>query len=282
MIWKFKGRQISFEQPRIMGVVNVTPDSFSDGGQFILPEPAVEKALALVEDGADILDLGGESTRPGAQEVSPEEELARLLPVLKRLRSQTSVPISIDTTKTEVARACLDAGADIINDVSGLEFSGGRMAETVRRYDAGLVIMHRRGTPETMQAFTRYHDLVQEVVSELEVSIDKALSCGLSLEHVVIDPGLGFSKTAEQSFEILARIEEFFKWQRPVLVGASRKSFLGKVTGRRAEERDAATAAVSAYAAMKKIHIVRVHNVKATRDAFAVIQSIQGAEYVRS
>lgn len=265
-----------------MGVLNLTPDSFSDGGLFEQIDKAVERAHRMASEGADILDLGAESTRPGAKPVSAEEEIQRVVPVLRELKKGKLPRISIDTTKPEVARACLDEGADIINDVSGLRDSGSEMARLVRDSGAGLILMHRRGTPETMQSMTDYGDVAAQTLAELRGSFEKALCEGVRPEQLAVDPGLGFAKTAEQSLELLASIEVFHAFARPVVVGPSRKSFIGKVTGRVPSERDFGTAAAAAYAVLKGIQIIRVHAVEPMKDVVRVIQAIQGACHVRS
>lgn len=274
MIWCVKNRKISFHRTLLMGILNVTPDSFSDGGKFLNPEKAVRHGLHLEREGADILDLGGESTRPGAETISEEEELKRILPVLGALKGHLQIPISIDTTKPEVARICLEEGAEIINDVSALKDSGLRMAEIVRDKNAGLVLMHRRGSPETMQSLARYYDVVEQVLSELREGVDKALAAGIEAKQLVIDPGLGFAKTAEQNFEILSYLERFHELGLPVMIGPSRKSFIGEITGRETEDRDFGTAAVAAYAVMKQIQILRVHEPGAMRDSVRMIEAI--------
>ncbi len=282
MIWKVRNRPILFDRPLLMGILNLTPDSFSDGGKFTALENAVHEACRMIAEGADLLDLGGESTRPGAFEVSAKEELTRILPVLKSLRKKTGVPLSIDTTKPEVARVCLEEGADIINDVSGLKGSGPEMATAVRDFGAGLILMHRRGTPQTMQTLTHYQDVVKEVMEELRESIETALAAGLREDQLVIDPGLGFAKTAEQNLEILKHLEKFHSLKFPLLLGPSRKSFIGKITGREIGEREFGTAAVVALAVTKGVQILRVHDVKSMRDAVRMAHAISGECYVRS
>ena len=274
-----------------MGVLNLTPDSFSDGGECQSPESALERGLKLIEEGADILDLGAESTRPGALPVSGEEELSRLVPVLEKLRQRTDIPISIDTTKPQVARACLEKGADIINDVSGLRpfravgpeglrDSGEAMAQAVRDFSAGLVLMHRRGTPQTMHSFARYQDTAGEVASELEESLQFAERLGLRAEQIVLDPGLGFAKNAAQNFEILENIEKFHALGRPLVLGPSRKSFIGEVTGRTVGDREFGTAAVVAFGVMKGIQIFRVHEAGPMRDVIRMTEALRGERYV--
>ena len=257
-----------------MGILNITPDSFFDGGRYLDPEAALAQALRLVEEGADILDLGAESTRPGALPITDREELERLLPALKRVRQEVSIPISIDTISPKVATACLEAGADIINDVSGLKRSGPDMAKVVKKFGAGLVLMHSRGTPATMQSLTSYGDLVTDVMSELRESIQIATDEGIERERIVVDPGLGFAKTLEQNLEIMKSLGAFHGLKLPVMLGPSRKSFIGQVTGRDTGEREFGTAACVAAAVANGIQIVRVHDVKAMRDVILTTEAI--------
>jgi len=258
-----------------MGILNITPDSFSDGGCYLDPEAACAQAIKLVEEGADILDLGAESTRPGALPVTDKEELGRLLPVLKRVRKEVSVPLSIDTIRSEVAKKCLEAGADIVNDVSGLKRSGRGMAKVVKEFGAGIILMHSRGTPETMQTLTGYGEVTADVMTELRESIRIATDAGIERERIVVDPGLGFAKTTEQNLEIMKNLGLFHGIDLPVALGPSRKSFIGQVTGREAGEREFGTAACIASAVMNGIQIVRVHDVKAMRDVVRITESIK-------
>ena len=277
MIWRFREKRLGFEKIRLMGILNVTPDSFSDGGTFFSPDAAVQRALELEKEGADLLDIGGESSRPGAPPVSEEEEQDRVLPIIKRLRPQIRIPISVDTTKPGVARAALEAGADIINDVDGLRASG-EMAHLARNYGAGLILTHRRGTPETMQSLAHYRDVVAEVIQELGESFEKVRDAGVDSEQVVLDPGFGFSKTTEQNLELIARLEEFQVWGRPVLVGPSRISFIGALTGKGPSEWDGGTAAAVALVVTRGVQIVRVHNVALMRDVLGVAEALRARE----
>ena len=288
MIWRFRGREMSFERTRIMAILNVTPDSFSDGGKYFSREAAVQTALEMEHAGADIIDIGGESTRPGASPVSPEEEMERTLPVIREIRRKSQIPLSIDTTKPETARAALEAGADIINDVDGLHAAKG-MAAVAREFEAGLVLMHRRGDPETMQQFTQYEEVVEKVFEELNQSFREVSAAGVVPDQIVLDPGIGFSKSAEQSLELLAGLRRFQSWGRPVLVGPSRKSFLGALTGtavlKSPRERDWGTAAAVALTVAAGASMVRVHNVEAMKDVVRVAEAIVRREeqsHVRS
>lgn len=256
-----------------MGILNITPDSFYDGGRFLDPQQAREQALRLVQEGADILDLGAESTRPGAKPVSVAEELDRLLPVLDGLAGELRIPISVDTTKSTVARRALEHGAEIINDVSGLR-QDSELARVVSEFKAGLILMHRRGTPETMQLMTNYHDLVEEVSRELSESVEMAESQGISLDQIVLDPGIGFSKTAEQNLELIERLDEFKRLGRPILVGPSRKSFIGAVTNSAPDKRLFGTVASCILALERGADIFRVHDVWAVREALLVAEAI--------
>jgi dihydropteroate synthase len=278
MFWKIKDQKISLQKPLLMGVLNITPDSFSDGNTFLNPSAAISRGLQMIEDGADILDLGGESTRPGAHPVGIEEELHRVLPVLRGIRQLSAIPISIDTTKAEVAKICLEAGANIINDVSGLERSGREMADVISSHDAGLVLMHARGNPSNMQSMTHYQNVVEDVLAELSESRNRAREWGIMDEQIVIDPGLGFAKDTEQNIHLLHSLDRFHVLGLPILLGPSRKSFIGKVTGREARDRDFGTAAVVTFAVLKGIHILRVHEIKPMRDVIAMADALKQAQ----
>ena len=264
----------------IMGVLNVTPDSFSDGGSFVAVNTAVEHARRMAEAGADIIDVGGESTRPGATPVSAEEELRRVVPVIERLQD---LVVSVDTTKSVVAEKSLAAGARIVNDISALRFDPG-MADVVRDVGAGVVLMHMQGTPQTMQRDPRYDDIVAEVRSFLAERIAFAVSQGLKKSQIAVDPGIGFGKTVEHNLQVLARLGEFGSLDCPVVVGTSRKSFLGKVLaatgGRRAGEADArlwGTAATVAWAVAQGAHVMRVHDVAEMSDVVRMVEAIRQA-----
>ncbi len=262
--------------PLVMGIVNVTPDSFSDGGRFADAEAAVAHGLALVREGADLLDVGGESTRPGAVPVSLEEELARVLPVVRALASRTSVPISVDTSKAEVARRCLEAGAHAINDVTALR-GDADMAAVVRDFGAGVILMHMQGTPATMQVAPTYADVVREVGEFLEARLQAAADLGIANSRVVLDPGIGFGKTAAHNIELLARLDELQRLGRPVCLGVSRKGFLGKLLVRPVGERLAASLAAVCFAlARHAAQVFRVHDVAPTRDAVTLFAALGG------
>ena len=263
-------------QTKLMGIVNVTPDSFSDGGQFDSVSAAVEHALKLADDGADILDVGGESTRPGAAPVLMDEELRRVVPVVREIARQTRVPISIDTYKAEVARQCLDAGAVIVNDISGLTFDSD-MPRVCRDSSCGVIVMHIQGTPQTMQFEPRYDDVVADVCGHFARRLDELEAAGIARERIVLDPGIGFGKTAEHNLQLLSRIAELHALGRPVLVGHSRKRFLKKLLGREVEERNAGTLGVSIALAAQGTDILRVHDVQATRDALLAWRTVLNA-----
>ena len=270
------------ERTLIMGILNVTPDSFSDGGQFDSVDQALAHAEQMISEGADIIDVGGESTRPGGEPISVEEEIRRVVPVIKVLASRTGTPISVDTTKSEVARAALDAGAAIVNDISALRFDF-YVADAVARAGAGLVLMHSRGTPATMHRMPPVADIMQEVTSSLRASINMAERRGVPRESIVIDPGIGFGKTQEQNIELIAHLDRLLSVfpDYPVLVGPSRKSFIAKIlagnTGAPApaSERLHGTMATITAAVLKGAHIVRVHDVKATAETVRVSEIIR-------
>ncbi len=265
-LWDTGRRVIDLSRrPCIMGILNLTPDSFSDGSRYSDVSRAVDRALEMEAEGADIIDVGGESTRPFAPPVSADEEIARVLPVIERLTGRLRIPLSIDTHKASVAEEALRAGAEIVNDISGLTFDG-RMAAVVAAAGAGLVLMHTRGTPVEMQQDTSYGDLVTEVRLFLGTALDRACAEGIAKERVVLDPGIGFGKSVGGNLELVRRLREFVSLGRPVLVGLSRKSFIGTVLGREVGERVFGTAATVAIALANGASIFRVHDVKAMRD----------------
>jgi dihydropteroate synthase len=260
----------------VMGILNVTPDSFADTRRFDDPAAAIDAALRMEADGADLIDVGGESTRPGASAVSADEELRRVMPVVAGLAGRLRVPISIDTSKSGVARAALAAGASIVNDVSGLR-ADPQLARAVADARAALVVMHSRGRPETMAAEAVYGDVIGELVDEMRASVGVATAAGVPLQRIVVDPGIGFAKRAAHSYGVLARLPELAAaLDRPLLVGASRKSFLRDASGgRRADDRDWATAAAVAAAVLSGAHIVRVHAVAQMAQVVRVAEEIR-------
>jgi dihydropteroate synthase len=276
--WKIARCSLPYgERTLVMGVLNVTPDSFSDGGQFLSLERALAQAEQMIAEGADIIDVGGESTRPGSAFVSEEEELQRVIPVIQKLATQTSVPISIDTTKPAIARAALVAGAEIVNDISALRFDP-LIADEAAQAGAGLVLMHSRGTPKTMQQLPPVEDIVREVITGLRESIAVAKQHGVALESIAIDPGIGFGKTAEQNVDLIASLDQLAAEfpEFPILIGTSRKSFLGKLlTDAPADQRLYGTIASVAASVLKGAHIVRVHDVKAAVEAIKVADAVK-------
>ena len=260
----------------IMGVLNVTPDSFSDGGQFIDPGAAFARAQQIIAQGADLIDIGGESTRPGALYVSEEEEIKRIRPILTVLGKRTNVPLSIDTRKAAVARVALDLGVVMINDVSALQ-DDPSMAQLVQESGAGVVLMHRQGNSVTMQKAPHYDDVVSEVKSFLAQRIAMAQSMGISADHIIVDPGIGFGKTLHHNLKILANIGEFLQLGQPVLIGLSRKAFIGELTGKSVGEREMGNAAALTTAVWQGAHILRVHDVGAMNDAIRVAQALRNS-----
>ncbi len=274
LIWRVGDRTLDCgERTLVMGVLNVTPDSFSDGGLFFDPEAAVARGVQMASDGADVIDVGGESTRPGAEMVSVEEELRRVLPVVKRLVAELDVPISVDTRKAEVAEAAAEAGATIVNDISGARDP--RMFDVAREANAGLVLMHMRGEPVTMQQFTDYLDVMAEVKDQLQARLDAAAAAGVERDRLVTDPGIGFAKTPDQNLVLLRDIRTFFDLGRPVLVGPSRKSFIGQVLDVDVDERLEGTAGAVAWLVAQGVNIVRVHDVEEMVRVVRVVEAIE-------
>jgi len=259
-------------RPFVMGILNVTPDSFSDGGRFASSQDAIRHGIQLAGEGADFLDVGGESTRPGSDPVSVEEELKRVIPVVKELSRSITIPISIDTYKSEVAREALLAGASIVNDVSGLAFDA-RMVSVIAEHKATVVVMHMKGEPKTMQVNPHYDDLLGEVMEFLKQSAETAKIAGV--RQVIIDPGIGFGKTLDHNLELIRRLTEVTTLGYPVLVGPSRKSFLGTILDTAPSERLEGTVAASVICAMKGASIVRVHDVKETVQALKVLRAVE-------
>lgn len=260
-----------------MGIVNVTPDSFSDGGKYFSTEAAVEHGLHLVADGADILDVGGESTRPYSESVSVHEELDRVIPVISQLAARTDAPISIDTSKSVVAREALAAGAEIINDVTGLQ-GDAVMLDVVREHRPGICAMHMRGTPQTMQDNPEYEDVTREIYTYLESRRDDLLSLGISQSQICLDPGIGFGKTHQHNITLMSRCDDFHQLACPVLVGHSNKGFIAKLLADKNCDRTAATVGASLALAQRGIQVIRVHNVLATRDALILFEACGGID----
>jgi dihydropteroate synthase len=271
------GRTLTLgDRTLVMGIINVTPDSFSDGGMLIDPQRAIDAGVRMVEEGADLLDVGGESTRPGAEPLPEAEERRRVVPVIEGLSARVQVPISIDTYKAATADAALAAGASIVNDVSGLRYEPA-LADVAARRQAVIVVMHTRGRSRDMYKQAVYHDVVDEVLDELRESIAFATNAGVSRDRVIVDPGLGFAKEAAHSFEVMARLHEFGDLGRPLLAGPSRKMFLSRPLGRDVtpQARDGGTAAAVAAAVFAGVHIVRVHAVREMAQVVRVSDEIR-------
>jgi len=275
----FRARQFEFIFPRpalVMGVVNVTPDSFSDGGKYFDPARAVAHALELAAQGAEILDLGGESTRPGAEPVSEAEELRRVLPVIEQLAARVKIPLSIDTVKPAVARAALQAGASIVNDVAAHR-EDDAMWRVVAESGAGYICMHARGTPQTMQTNPVYADVVREVGEFFGERLKKLNASGVAAEQVALDVGIGFGKTPGHNLQLLAALRSFTKWRRPLLLGVSRKSFIGKLLGAEVGARLPASLACACLAVADGVQIIRTHDVAETVQAVRMTEAIMAA-----
>ena len=265
------------ERTFVVGVLNVTPDSFSDGGQNFDAETAVNRALAMESEGADIIEVGGESTRPGSRALSVDEELARITPVVRELGKRVRVPIAIDTYKSSVARVALDLGARLVNDVSALRFDAG-LANEAARSRAALVLMHMHGEPATMQKIEPSKDIFEEIESAFTTAVGEAESRGVARERMILDPGIGFGKTLEQNLGIINHLERFAGFEMPLMIGTSRKSFIGRLTGRPEGERVFGTAASVASAIIRGAHLVRVHDVKEMVEAARIADAILAAE----
>ena len=274
--WRLPRSRLSEGRTLVMGVLNVTPDSFSDGGKYAAADAAVEHGLRLGAEGADLIDVGGESTRPGSPPVAIEEELRRVVPVVRELARRGKVPVSIDTTKAEVARRALDAGAEVVNDVSGLQRDP-ELGKVIAASGAAVCLMHMRGTPADMQQHADYSDLLGEVHDELSQAIARAREAGIADDRIALDPGLGFAKAAEHNLLLLRRLRELTQLGRPLLAGASRKSFLGKLSGKPAAERVVGSLAAAVVAVQNGASMVRAHDVAATREALAVADAVRAS-----
>ena len=277
MIWKIRDREIDLSRRAwVMGIINATPDSFSDGGSFLDPQAALAHGLQMVAEGAEILDIGGESTRPGAQSVEADEEIRRVLPIIQALRRESQVLLSIDTSKASVARAALDAGADIINDVTGLR-GDADMAALAAASKAGIVIMHMQGEPRTMQVAPTYGDVIHEVGEFFRQALTRSVACGIDPMRIALDPGIGFGKTPEHTRRLLAELSAFLEFGRPLLVGVSRKSFLGWLAGSSAmDDRFWPGVALTSLCRERGARILRVHDVKPHTEALRMTEAILG------
>ncbi len=278
-IYHFKARHFSFElgqKTALMGIVNVTPDSFSADGVLKYKNfttAAFRYALQQIRDGADFIDIGGESSRPGAKRISAGEEIERVIPVIKKLVKVAKIPISIDTYKGETAQHALDAGATLINNIQGTHAEK-HLLKMAAKYQAAIVIMHMRGNARTMQKKTRYKNLMMDIIAELQKALENCLEIGIKSDNIIIDPGIGFAKTAEQNLEIINRLQELRIFQRPILIGTSRKSFIGKILGQNTDERLSGTIASSVLAIAKGAHIIRVHDVWPLSQAALIADAI--------
>jgi dihydropteroate synthase len=268
-----KEQRLELHRPLVMGIVNVTPDSFFDGGRYCDPQEAVAHAVRLIEEGADLLDIGAESTRPGAVPVDEEEERRRLIPIVEAIAKTVSVPISVDTSKAAVARAALDVGAVMVNDVTALR-GDGTMADVVADAEAGLVLMHMQGTPQTMQQSPHYKDVVSDIVQFLAERAQWAIDHGVARDRIVIDPGIGFGKTLQHNLDLLANLHAFRQLGFPLLVGPSRKGFIGQLTDQSVDARAWGTASVIALAVQEGANILRVHDVGPMKDVVNVAIAI--------
>lgn len=271
--WDIGQRVLTFQRrPLVMGILNVTPDSFSDGGRHNSVAVAIGAAVQMQADGADIIDIGGESTRPYSDPVATEEELRRVLPVINGLKGQLSIPISIDTSKAVVARAAIDAGVEIINDVTGLE-GDPAMPQLAASSNIGVCVMHMKGTPQTMQNDPSYENVVEEIFAYLQKRMEYCLAVGIRKECICLDPGIGFGKTHEHNLELLRHTDRFCQLDAPILIGHSRKGFIGKVLGDKTADRTAGTLGVSLAVAAAGADVIRVHNVKPTVDALKLFRA---------
>jgi dihydropteroate synthase len=274
---------MSWTRPLIMGVLNITPDSFSDGGEFLEPANALRQAELMFQQGAQVIDIGGESTRPGAQRVSLETEQARVLPLIKEIKSKLDVMVSVDTMNSQTARKAVEAGADIVNDVSG-GLADPEIFAAIADLDCRYVLGHWRGHSDVMDELTGYSDVAREVVGELAEQVSMAVAAGISRERIVVDPGLGFAKNIEQNWDLVARLDELEHLELPILVGASRKRFIAHAldsqnpTGVDHQRRDVATAVLTALLLQRKLWGVRVHNVQTTSDAISVVAALKEAD----
>jgi dihydropteroate synthase len=274
-LWRLRSRTLDLpSRPRVMGIVNVTPDSFSDGGKFFGAEAAIAHGRALIAAGADLLDVGGESTRPYAQPIDQAEELRRVLPVVTALAQSAGVPISIDTSKPAVARACLAAGAEIVNDVTAL--TDPAMVEVALEFGAGVCAMHMQGMPQTMQDNPRYDVVVEDVLRYLVGRRDALVAAGITAQHIALDPGIGFGKTHEHNLTLLAHAERFHETGCPLLLGPSRKGFIGKVLADKEADRTAGTIGVVLSLAAQGVQVVRVHDVREVRQALLLFEATGG------
>jgi len=275
-IWHLGKRQLTFnQQPLVMGILNVTPDSFSDGGKHVAPQVAIETAFKMLQDGADIIDIGGESTRPYSEPVGTNQEIDRVLPVIEGLASELTIPISIDTSKAKVAKTALDAGAEILNDVTGLQ-GDPEMINVAMNSEVGLCLMHMQGNPQNMQDNPSYEDVVSEILDYLIARRDFCLAAGIDPRRICLDPGIGFGKTHEHNLELLKNAARFQETGCPILIGHSRKGFIGQILGNKSADRTAGTLGISLAMAAAGAQVLRVHDVKPTVDALKLFHAAGG------
>ena len=277
--FEWSGGSLDLSRPRVMGILNVTPDSFSDGGTYLDADAAVQRANAMKDEGADIIDIGGESTRPGSAPVTQDEEWSRISDVVRRVSEEVGVPVSVDTRRPDIARKALRAGAVMVNDISGLQDG---MVDVVRDEGAAAIAMHMRGEPSNMQEYTRYVDVVGDVYAFLEERMRNAVASGVPRERLAIDPGLGFAKDVDGNLETMSRLEEFRSMGRPVVLGASRKTFLGKIAGGGPEDRLEASLAAAAVACWQGVHLFRVHDVVETVKVLRSVSAMRAGISPRS
>ncbi|RKX61398.1 MAG: dihydropteroate synthase [Thermodesulfobacteriota bacterium] len=273
---KIRNKVFNWEKgPYFMGILNVTPDSFSDGGKYYNVSSALQRAKELIEEGADIIDVGGESTRPFSEPVPEEEEIKRVIPVIKAIRNEfPDIPISIDTYKAKVAELALKSGADIVNDISALRLDP-EMIKVIKDFQCPVIIMHMKGTPKTMQINPVYQNVVEEIKKFLEERISFLVNNGINFENIIIDPGIGFGKKLEHNLAILKNLESFHSLNRPILIGHSRKSFIGEITSRSVSQREGGTVGVSLFCFLKGVNILRVHRVDLNKDAIILFKTLQ-------
>ena len=278
LFWQCRDRRLEFgDRTLVMGILNVTPDSFSDGGRFIDSRQAFEHGLQMARDGADMIDIGGESSRPGAEPVPIEEELKRVVPAIKALSRETDCLLSVDTRKARVAEEALAAGAHVINDITAMTFDP-LMPAVARDQGAGVILMHMRGDPKTMQIEPKYSNVVKEVADYLDGRIRELEEKGLSRNSLAVDPGIGFGKTVEHNVSLIAHLNALAQLQRPVVVGLSRKSFIGKITGREVQDRLSGSLAATAYVIRRGAHVIRVHDVKESCDVARLVDILRREE----
>jgi dihydropteroate synthase len=274
-ILRWSGNVLDLDvKTRIMGVLNVTPDSFSDGGQYFETHTAIERGITMAREGADIIDVGGESTRPYSQKITAKEELDRVIPVIEALGKELAIPISIDTCKGEVAQAALSAGASMINDISALRFDPD-MASIAAEAGVPVILMHMKGMPATMQQNPTYGDLIPEIFDFLEDAIARSVSAGIKRDLIIVDPGIGFGKTFDHNLKIIKELSRFAALESPILLGTSNKAFIGHILGKEAHERDTGTMATVAYGVINGAHIVRVHHVRKAVETVRMVEAIK-------